>query len=322
MKNFAFSTAHSVDDAAHAAASGARPIAGGTNLLDLMKLQIETPDRLVSVRRLPRLDHVTATPEGGVRIGADVTNTALAAHPLIRECYPLLSRALLAGASAQIRNMATTGGNLLQRTRCVQFYDTTDACNKRQPGSGCGAWNGGNRMNAVIGGSKACIAVNPSDMSVALRVLDATVHVQDATGRNRTIPIASFHLLPGVTPERETALQAGEIITEISLPPPPTGVHHYRKVRDRASYAFALVSVGAVADIRDGRIISVRFAFGGIAPRPWRIEAAEAVLQNQPAEVSTIEHACDIALEGAKGHGDNDFKILLARRTLVATLIS
>ncbi|GAD25690.1 molybdopterin dehydrogenase, FAD-binding protein [Gluconobacter thailandicus F149-1 = NBRC 100600] len=322
MKDFAFSTAHSVDDAAHAAASGARPIAGGTNLLDLMKLQIETPNRLVSVRRLPRLDRVTVTDEGGVRIGAEVTNAALAAHPLIRQRYPLLSRAILAGASAQIRNMATTGGNLLQRTRCVQFYDMTDACNKRQPGSGCGARMGGNRMNAIIGGSEACIAVNPSDMSVALRVLDATVHVQDATGRVRAIPVASFHLLPGETPERETALQPGEIITEISLPPPPMGVHHYRKVRDRTSYAFALISVGAVADIREGRIVSARFAFGGIAPRPWRVEAAEAAMANRPAEVATIEHACDIALEGAKGYGDNDFKILLARRTLVATLLT
>lgn len=321
MKSFSYMRARDVTEATRAAQRpGSKVIAGGTNLLDLAKLSIERPSALIDVNRIPGLKDIRRLPDGGVRIGALVTNADLAAHPLIREHYPLLSRALLAGASGQIRNMATTVGNLLQRTRCVQFYDTSDRCNKRAPGSGCGALDGANRMNAIVGGSASCIAVHPSDMAVAMRILDAVVETTDAYGAHRRIPIDDFYVLPDAAPQHETVLTPGEMITGVSLPAPPQGMQSYRKVRDRASYAFALVSVGAIAAVEEGHFTRVRFAFGGIAPKPWRIEAAEAALRGKPRNAQAISTACDIALAGAAGHGDNDFKIALAHRTLIAVL--
>ncbi|GBR41137.1 oxidoreductase [Neoasaia chiangmaiensis NBRC 101099] len=302
------------------ASAGAMPIAGGTNLLDLSKLEVETPSRLVDIRQIDALRGVRETTEGEVRIGALVSNAELAAHPVIRARYPLLSRAILAGASGQIRNMASTGGNLLQRTRCVQFYDTSSACNKRQPGSGCGALHGANRMNAIVGGSEHCIAVHPSDMAVAMRVLDAVVEIQGADGAVRHVPIGAFYRLPGDTPQNETVVRQGDIITAVLLPPAPPGQQFYRKVRDRASYAFALVSVGAVVAVEDGRFSTVRFGFGGIAPKPWRVEAAEASLKGRAVSREAVRDACDMALSGAIGRGDNDFKIPLAHHTLAAVL--
>jgi xanthine dehydrogenase YagS FAD-binding subunit len=320
MKAFTYERATSTAQAASAsAASGAKFIAGGTNLLDLMKLQVETPTRLVDINRLP-LDKIEDTPEGGLRIGATVRNSDLAADPRVRRRYGVLSRALLAGASAQLRNKATTGGNLLQRTRCYYFYDITKPCNKRSPGSGCAALEGFNRIHAVLGASSQCIATNPSDMSVAFRVLDARVETAAADGGSRNIPIAEFHRLPGATPNVETVLRAGELITAVTLPPPPPGVQIYRKVRDRASYAFALVSVAAVVDASRGQIRSARFAFGGLAPKPWRIEGAEEVLANRAASASNFDAAASFVLQGARGYGGNNFKIPLARRTLQAVL--
>jgi xanthine dehydrogenase YagS FAD-binding subunit len=320
MREFSFTRAASPAQAASlAASSSTRFIAGGTNLLDLMKLQVESPTRLVDINRLP-LDRIEDTPDGGLRIGALVRNSDLAADSRVRQHYGVLSRALLSGASAQLRNKATTAGNLLQRTRCVYFYDITMPCNKRTPASGCAALHGINRMHAIVGASDQCIAVHPSDMAVAMRVLDATVEAVDATGRNRAIPIAEFHRLPGQTPQIESTLKQGEIITAVVLPPPPPGVQVYRKVRDRASYAFALVSVGAVVDVAGGRIRSARFAFGGIAPKPWRVPQAEALLHGVAPTNASFDAAGQAALAGARGHGGNDFKIALARRTLHAVL--
>ena len=295
--------------AAVARAPGARFIAGGTNLLDLMKLEIETPTHLVDVNGLS-LDEIEATPEGGLRIGALVRNTDLAADARVRRDYALLSRALLAGASGQLRNKATTAGNLLQRTRCPYFYDTNQACNKRAPGSGCAAIGGFSRQLAVIGASKACIATNPSDMAVAMRVLDATVETLRADGKARRIPIADFHRLPGDTPQIENALAPGELITAVTLPRPLGGKHVYRKVRDRASYAFALVSVGAVVQ-PDG---TGRVALGGVAHKPWRVEAAEAAMPK--GAKATAERL----LAGAAPTDQNAFKMALAERTLAAVL--
>ena len=320
MKEFTYARANSPAQAATiAAASGTKVIAGGTNLLDLMKLQIETPSQLVDINRLP-LDKIEDTPDGGLRIGTLVRNSDLAADQRVRERYGVLSRALLSGASAQLRNKATTGGNLLQRTRCMYFYDTTKPCNKRTPGSGCTALAGFNRMNAILGGSDQCIAVHPSDMAVAMRVLDAKVETVDPAGANRVIPIADFYRLPGTTPQIETTLRAGEIITSVTLPPPPPGTQIYRKVRDRASYAFALVSVAAVVDAVGGRIRSARIAFGGLAPRPWRISGADEALSGVPVGAAGFDAAATAALDGARGYGGNDFKIPLARRTLHAVL--
>jgi xanthine dehydrogenase YagS FAD-binding subunit len=320
MKEFNYARAHSPAQAATiAAASGTKVIAGGTNLLDLMKLQIETPSQLVDINRLP-LDRIEDTPDGGLRIGTLVRNSDLAADQRVRTRYGVLSRALLSGASAQLRNKATTGGNLLQRTRCMYFYDTTKPCNKRTPGSGCAALAGFNRMNAILGGSDQCIAVHPSDMAVAMRVLDAKVETVDAAGANRVIPIADFYRLPGATPQIETRLRAGEIITSVSLPPPPPGTQIYRKVRDRASYAFALVSVAAVVDSVGGRIRSARIAFGGLAPRPWRVPAADEALSDVPVSATSFDAAATAALNGSRGYGGNDFKVPLARRTLHAVL--
>lgn len=311
MKPFTYERARSPVEAAAAAVKtpNAKFIAGGTNLLDLMKLQIETPRHLIDVNDLA-LDKIEATPEGGLRIGALVRNTDLAADQRVRRDYGVLSRGLLAGASGQLRNKATTAGNLLQRTRCPYFYDTAQPCNKRQPGSGCSAISGFSRPLAVIGSSEACIATHPSDMAVAMRVLDATVETIRPDGQARRIPIADFHRLPGATPHLETNLAPGELITAVTLPRPLSGLHIYRKVRDRASYAFALVSVAAIVQ-RDG---TGRVAFGGLAHKPWRVEAAEAEMPRGAKAVA------DSALAGAKPTSENSFKLLLAERTLASAL--
>ncbi|GJD58297.1 FAD binding domain-containing protein [Methylobacterium dankookense] len=318
MKAFSYERPNSVAEAAEIAAGrpDARFIAGGTNLLDLMKLQVETPRTLIDVNRLP-LGAVADTEDGGLRIGALVRNADLAAHPRVRRDYAVLAKALLAGASGQLRNKATTAGNLLQRTRCYYFYDTSKPCNKREPGSGCSAIGGFNRIMAVLGTSESCIATNPSDMNVAMRALDATVETLDAQGAARTIPIAAFHRLPGDTPQVETSLRPGEIITAVTLPKPVPGTHLYRKVRDRASYAFATVSVAAIiAKGEGGRPAAARLAFGGLAHKPWRVETAEHAL----VETGSADAAADRVLAGARGYGSNDFKIPLARRTLRAVL--
>jgi xanthine dehydrogenase YagS FAD-binding subunit len=320
MKAFTYERADSLAQAAAATLRpGTRIIAGGTNLLDLMKLQVETPSTLVDVNRLP-LDKIEETPDGGLRIGAMVRNSDLAADPRVRQRYGVLSRALLAGASAQLRNKATTGGNLLQRTRCYYFYDVTKPCNKRMPGSGCAALAGFNRIHAILGASDHCIATHPSDMAVAMRALDAKVETINGKGEEREIPIAEFHRLPGNTPQIETTLKSGELITSVTLPPPPPGLQLYRKVRDRASYAFALVSVAAIVDATGGRIRSARVAFGGLALKPWRNPRAEQKLAGSPANASTFNAAASEVLEEARGYGGNDFKIPLTRRTLHAVL--
>ena len=318
MKAFSYERPASIADAARLAAErpDARFIAGGTNLLDLMKLQVETPATLIDVNRLP-LDRVEDTGDGGLRIGANVRNADLAAHPRVRRDYAVLSKALLAGASGQLRNKATTAGNLLQRTRCYYFYDTTKPCNKREPGSGCAAIGGYTRIMAVLGASEHCIATNPSDMNVAMRALDATVETIDPKGAERRIPIAEFHRLPGDTPQIETTLRTGELITAVTLPKPVEGVHLYRKVRDRASYAFATVSIAAVIGKQtDGKPTAARLAFGGLAHKPWRVKAAEAAL----VSTGSADAAADRVLEGARGQGTNDFKIPLTRRTLRAVM--
>jgi xanthine dehydrogenase YagS FAD-binding subunit len=320
MKAFTYQRADTTAQAAAAAVKpGARIIAGGTNLLDLMKLQVETPSQLVDINRLP-LDKIEEASDGGLRIGTLVRNSDLAADPRVRQRYGVLSRALLAGASAQLRNKATTGGNLLQRTRCYYFYDVTKPCNKRNPGSGCAALAGFNRIHAILGTSNECIATHPSDMAVAMRALDAKVETVDRAGGTRAIPIAEFYRLPGKTPEIETSLKPGEIITAVTLPPPPPGVHVYRKVRDRASYAFALVSVAAIVDSTRGRIRSARLAFGGLAQKPWRVAQAEEKLRDAPANTASFNAAADAVLEGGRGYGGNDFKIPLTRRTLHSVL--
>ncbi len=311
MKPFTYERATSPAEAIAAAvrAPGAKFIAGGTNLLDLMKLQIETPAHLIDVNGLA-FDKIEATPEGGLRIGALVRNTDLAADPRVRRDYALLSRALLAGASGQLRNKATTAGNLLQRTRCPYFYDTNQPCNKRQPGSGCAAIGGLSRQHAVVGASDACIATHPSDMAVALRALDATVEAIRPDGSLRSIPIADFYRLPGDTPHLETVLAPGELITAVALPKPVGGTHIYRKVRDRASYAFALISVGAIVQ-RDG---TGSVALGGVAHKPWRVEAAEAEMPRGAKAVTSQ------LLAGARTTHENAFKLPLVERTLGAVL--
>jgi xanthine dehydrogenase YagS FAD-binding subunit len=310
MRPFTYERATSpVAAAAAAVRPGAKFIAGGTNLLDLMKLEIETPTHLVDVNGLG-LDRIAPTADGGVRIGALVTNTDLATDTRIRRDYGVLSRAIVAGASGQLRNKATTAGNLLQRTRCPYFYDTNMACNKRKPGSGCAAIGGYSRQLAVIGGSDACIATYPGDMAVAMRVLDAQVETVNAAGRTRTIPIGDFHRLPGTTPHLDTALAPGELITAVTLPKPLGGQHFYHKVRDRASYAYALVSVAAV--IRpDG---SGHVAIGGVAPRPWRVAAADAALPQGARAVAAR------LMAGAKPTADNAFKVPLVERTLASVM--
>lgn len=310
MKAFSYERARTPAEAAAAVAQrpDAKFIAGGTNLLDLMKLQIEAPTHLVDVNALG-LDRIEAA-DGGLRIGALVRNSDLASDARVRKDYPVLSRALLAGASGQLRNRATTAGNLLQRTRCPYFYDPAQPCNKRQPGSGCSALGGFTRSLAVIGTSKACIASHPSDMAVAMRVLDAQVETVKPDGQTRRIPIADFHKLPGDTPHVEHALAHGELISSVVLPPPAGGVQTYRKVRDRASYAFALVSLAAIVQ-RDG---SARLAFGGVAPKPWRVEAAEGQLSKG------VHSYFGEAFKGAAPQQDNAFKLKLAERLAVDVL--
>jgi xanthine dehydrogenase YagS FAD-binding subunit len=311
MKSFTYERARSPAAAAAAAAriGGAKFIAGGTNLLDLMKLEIEAPTHLIDVNGLA-LDKIETTPEGGLRIGALVRNTDLAADPRVRRDYGVLSRALLAGASGQLRNKATTAGNLLQRTRCPYFYDTNQPCNKRQPGSGCAALGGFSRQHAVVGASEACIATHPSDMAVAMRALDAMAETVRPDGSVRSIPIAELHRLPGDTPQLETTLMPGELITAVTLPRPVGGTHTYTKVRDRASYAFALISVAAIIQ-RDG---SGRVALGGVAHKPWRVEAAEAEMP-RGAKAVTAQ-----LLAGATPTRENAFKLPLVERTLGAVL--
>ena len=320
MKSFTYERADTLARATTALAKpGTKVIAGGTNLLDLMKLQVESPSQLVDINRLP-LDKIEDTPDGGLRIGATVRNSDLAADPRVRQRYEVLSRALLAGASAQLRNKATTGGNLLQRTRCYYFYDVTKPCNKRNPGSGCAALGGFNRVHAILGASDQCIATNPSDMAVAMRALDASVETVNGKGESRVIPIAELHRLPGSTPQIETTLKADEIITAVTVPPPPPGVQIYRKVRDRSSYAFALVSVAAIVESSGGRIRSARVAFGGLAPKPWRVPQAEQKLAGASVSAETVNVVATAVLDGARGYGSNDFKIPLTRRTLRAVL--
>lgn len=301
------------------ARSGAKFISGGTNLLDLMKLDVEQPSHLVDISRLP-LQAIEDLPDGGLRIGAQALNADVAADDRVRSRYPVLSQALLAGASAQLRNKASTGGNLLQRTRCPYFYDTAAPCNKRRPGSGCAAIDGFNRSHAILGASASCIATHPSDMAVAMTVLDARIEVIGFGGSVRQVPVDAFHLLPGTTPHVETVLAPGELITAVILPSPPAGLQLYRKVRDRASYAFALVSVAVVLATRNGAIDDVRIAFGGVAHKPWRALEAEAVLKGRKPTPETFGMAADAALARAVGRGHNDFKIALARRTLCRSL--
>ena len=311
MKAFAYERARTPAEAAAAVARepSSRFIAGGTNLLDLMKLEIETPRRLIDVNGL-KLDKIEATKDGGLRIGALVRNTDLASDKRVRKDYGVLSRALLAGASGQLRNKATTAGNLLQRTRCPYFYDTNMPCNKRTPGAGCSAIGGFTRSLAVLGTSEACIATHPSDMAVAMRVLDASVETVRPDGVTRAIPIADLHRLPGTTPHVETALTPGELITAVTLPKPVGGVHAYHKVRDRASYAFALVSVATILH-KDG---SGRVALGGVAHKPWRVEAAESALPRG------AKSASERLLAGAKTTSQNAFKLTLAERALGAAM--
>jgi xanthine dehydrogenase YagS FAD-binding subunit len=320
MKPFRYEKASGVASAcASAAGPSAKFIAGGTNLIDLMKLQIETPEHLVDINALPLRD-IEETPEKGLRIGALVSNSAVAADIRVRRQYPLLSQALLSGASGQLRNKATTGGNLLQRTRCPYFYDTTKPCNKRVLGSGCAALGGLNRMNAVLGVSDDCIAAHPSDMAVAMTALDARIETVTQGGGTRTIPIDALYRAPGNTPNIETVLAPGELIRSVVLPPPPPGRQVYRKVRDRASYAFALVSVAMIVAHDKDRLQGARVAFGGLSYKPWRSHEAEAALSGATLTRASYDGAGTEALKNARGYGHNDFKIPLARRTLRATL--
>jgi xanthine dehydrogenase YagS FAD-binding subunit len=321
MINFQYARATDVGDAVRqmAAGKGAKFIAGGTNLLDLMKEDIERPARLIDISRLP-LNTVEQTGDGGLRIGALVPNSDLAWHPLVEQRYPLLSSAILAGASAQLRNMASTGGNLLQRTRCLYFYDTATPCNKREPGSGCSAIEGINRMHAILGTSEACIATHPSDMCVALAAIEARVQVAGPSGE-RSIAFADFHRLPGDTPQRDSNLEPNEIITAIELPAKGFAANYsYLKIRDRLSYAFALVSVAAALELDGDSIRQARLALGGVAHKPWRDPAAEAALRGKVADEAAFGQAAGILLRDAKGFGHNDFKIDLARRAIVRTL--
>jgi xanthine dehydrogenase YagS FAD-binding subunit len=321
MIGFHYSRADNVADAVRqmAASPGAKFVAGGTNLVDLMKVDVEQPTKLIDITRLP-LDKVEETQGGGLRIGALVRNSDLAYHPAVERRYPMLSSALLAGASQQLRNMASTGGNLLQRTRCAYFYDVVTPCNKRTPGAGCSAIGGLNRMNAILGTSDTCIAVHPSDMCVALAVLEAKVRVASPRGE-REIPIADFHRLPGDTPQHETNLGVDELITAVELPARGFAVNYtYLKIRDRLSYAFALVSVGVGMELDGGNVREARFALGGVAHKPWRKAEAEAALRGKAANEAAFAQAADLALRDAKGFGHNTFKIDLARRTIIRAL--
>jgi xanthine dehydrogenase YagS FAD-binding subunit len=321
MRPFTYVRPETVATAVAAIANtpGAKFLGGGTNLVDLMRADIEHPAALVDITRLP-LNGVEELPTGAVRMGALTKNSHVAAHELIRTRYPVLTQAILAGASGQLRNMATVGGNLLQRTRCHYFYDTTAPCNKRTPGDGCAAMNGHNRNHAVLGTSDHCIATHPSDLCVALAALDAVVETESTEGRRR-IPIRDFHRAPGATPDVETTLHPNELITAVELPRLPAATNsRYRKVRDRASYAFALVSVAAALEVDDGRVTDVRLALGGVATHPWRALTAESVLRGVPATEAAFREAAEAELSAATPFGDNGFKIPLAVRTLTATL--
>src|SRR5437762_925941 len=327
MKTFEFirpaNAAAAITTAAQAktAQQGAdvRYIAGGTTLLDLMKLNVETPGRLLDINRLP-IDKIETTPDGGLKIGATVRNSDLANHPAVKRDYAVLSQAILNGASAQLRNMATTAGNLLQRTRCMYFRDTAMACNKREPGTGCPAINGANRSLAVLGISEHCIATNPSDMCVAMAALEATVHVHGPKG-SRAVPFGEFHLLPGDTPHRETVLEPGDLITHVTLPPPVAASRHvYLKLRDRASYEFALASAAIVLTIANGTVTHARIALGGVGTKPWRSPEAEAALVGQPANEASFRKASEAAMRSARAQRQNAFKIELAKRCLTHAL--
>lgn len=321
MKSFSYVSAPDTGTALRTIADSANVkfLAGGTNLVDLMREGIEQPSTVVDITRLP-LTGIEELPDGGIRVGALVSNSALAANPLIRTRYPALAQAILHGASAQLRNMATVGGNLLQRTRCMYFYDETAACNKRAPGTGCDAIGGFSRSAAVLGASEHCIATHPSDMAVALVMLDAVVEVQSVRGIRR-IPLAEFHRLPADTPHIETVLAPDELITAVELPPMPMAANsRYRKVRDRASYAFALVSVAAALAVEDGVISEARLALGGVGTKPWRATEAERALLRRPATEDAFRQAAEAELAAAEGGPQNTFKIELAQRTIVATL--
>jgi xanthine dehydrogenase YagS FAD-binding subunit len=321
VKNFAYARANDPEDAARllGGAAGGKLLGGGTNLVDLMRVNIERPELLVDVSRLDA-GGIQENADGSVRIGAAVKNSAVAAHEGIRQRFPMLSQAILAGASGQIRNMATTAGNLMQRTRCYYFYDHAAKCNKRAPGAGCDAIDGFNRIHAILGASPSCIATHPSDMCVALAALSAEVEVEGPSGR-RSIPFTEFHKLPGETPHIETDLRSGELITAVTVPALPAAQRSlYWKVRDRASYAFALVSVAAALDVRDGVIQAARLALGGVAHKPWRAFAAEEALQGARAEEETFRRAADAELSSARGYPHNEFKVELSRRVIVASL--
>jgi len=321
MNTFTYTRAADAAEAVReVSASGTtRPIAGGTNIIDLMKENVARPARLVDITGLPFAE-IEERPDGGLRLGALVTNATTAYHPLVQERYPLVSKAILAGASPQLRNMATNGGNLLQRTRCYYFYDTGTPCNKRTPGSGCGALHGFNRNHAILGTSEHCIATHPSDFCIALAALEAVVQVRGPKGE-RAIPFSDFHRLPGDTPEIDTHLAQDEIITAIDLPPRGFARHStYLKLRDRESYAFALVSAAAALELDGDTIAEARFALGGVAHKPWRVPEAEAVLRGAPAAREHFEHAAEVTLRGARGFGYNSFKIELARRAIVRAL--
>ncbi|MFJ6728460.1 FAD binding domain-containing protein [Streptomyces sp. NPDC091281] len=321
MKTFSYVSAPDTDTALRALADGAdvKLLAGGTNLVDLMREGVERPATVVDITRLP-LDGIDELPGGGLRVGALVTNSRLAAHPLVRTRCPVLAQAILLGASAQLRNMATVGGNLLQRTRCMYFYDEVSACNKRAPGSGCDALGGFSRCAAVLGVSDHCVATHPSDMAVALVALDAVVEVESVRGVRR-VPVTEFHRPPGDTPHIDTVLAADELITAVEIPWTAVAAHsRYRKVRDRASYAFALVSVAAALAVEDGRVTEARLALGGVGTRPWRAAAAERVLVGGPATEEAFRRAAEAELAAARSGPQNAFKVELACRTVVATL--
>lgn len=320
MREFTYERATDAQVAVAAASRpGAKFISGGTNLLDLMKLEVERPSHLVDISRLPLKD-IDELPGGGLHIGAQATNSDVAADSRVRTRYPVLSQALVAGASGQLRNKASVGGNLLQRTRCPYFYDTAAGCNKREPESGCSAIGGFNRIHAILGASGACIATHPSDMAVAMAVLEAQIELTGADRSTRRVALTDLYRPPGNTPHIETVLRPGEMITGVILPPPPPGGQLYRKVRDRASYEFALVSVAVVVAAEGGTIMRARVAFGGVAHKPWRSVEAEASLASRPATMATYRDAAEAAMRNAVGHGHNDFKIELAKRTLCRTL--
>jgi xanthine dehydrogenase YagS FAD-binding subunit len=321
MNNFSYTRATTSQDALHLISTlpNAKFLGGGTNLLDLMRENIEHPEALIDVTRLPEFG-ITDTEDGGISIGAEVKNTAVANHIGIRRRFPMLSQAILFGASGQIRNMATVGGNIMQRTRCFYFYDEAASCNKRSPGSGCDAIEGFNRIHAILGASEACIATHPSDMCVALAALDAAVYVEGPDGK-RSIPLVDFHLLPGQTPQIETVLAGNELITSVQIPALATATNSmYRKVRDRASYAFALVSVAAALELADGKVKDVRIALGGVAPKPWRATIAEQALIGEQATPFTFQRAAEDELVSARAYAGNRFKIELAKRTMISVL--